>query len=56
MLSFNFLASLPICVQTELHMHERMCQAIIIIKMNHYIDIITHPYEIPIENIIQMLK
>ena len=35
MLSFNFLASLAICVQTELRMHERMCQAIVIIKINN---------------------
>ena len=34
MLSFNILASLAICVQTELQMHEHMCKAIIIIKIN----------------------
>ena len=35
MLSFNFLASLAICVQTELRMHEPIFQAIIIIEINN---------------------
>ena len=53
MLSFNFLADLAICVQTELHMQERMCQAIIINnKYYNYIpDIAYHDNYFNDENI-----